>query len=533
MLSLILAFSPREGEGRRPNAHPLRWWEYGMVVLVFASAMLIRGTNLDTNPNVLDQDEAIFAREGAIFPGEDFRVTPFEPGNHSHPRMYQVMIGISNELFGYTLTAARLPSAILGALGVMALFLLGRELFGWQVGLIAALFALPWFFHVQLSRLSMNQPGDPLFATLAFYFLVRGLRRKAATDYVLSGIFLGCAQLFYLGGRLAIPVMVAYLIFSFISDRQLVAKQWRYLFIVPMAAFIITMPQNHYLFYFRQPLSTRAEPNILLGGQLQSVIDQGENVGQYLLDQVRNSFLALFQNNDQSGWIGRGSNMMGVVGGPLLMIGVVASLVVLWKRPRWCLPIGWAFSIIFIGSTLSISPPQYQRYFPAVSAFALLAAVGAITLSSGLAHAFKRPKQYLNIGLAIGVLMFAFNFWYYYSVYVPESPALRNRQNWATNATAQELVRASDAGREILLVNQFSTGVENTLVVQYFMMGRRYFIYDDGFADFNSSKAFTIIVAPERTTDLDALKMQYPGGVLREVYLGQDGTLAFYVYERG
>jgi len=533
MVALVMAFAPAEGEARRPNTHPMRWYEYGIVIALFVAGMVIRGTNLGGNPDVLDQDEAIFAREGASFVLEKFLITPFEPGFHSHPRMYQAMIGVSNALLGFTLEAARMPSAIMGALGVAALFLLGRELFGWRISLAATLFMLPWFFHVQLARLSMNQPGDPLFATLSFYFLLRGLRRAAPTDYVLSGCMLACAQLFYLGGRLVIPVMIAYLIFLYIAERPLIRRQWRYLMIIPISAFLIALPQNHYLFYFHEPISTRAEPNILLGGQLQRIADNGESVTDYLVTQFRHSFLALFQIPDQSGWIGRGSNMLGVWGAPLLLIGVLLSLIVIWRRPRWSLPLGWTFSVILVGSTLSISPPQYQRYYPAVSAMSLLVIMGAMAAAYGLAKIVGRPGAYKNIVLGIGVLLFLGNAWFYYGVYIPESPFLRNRPNWATNATAREMVAAATSGRQIILINQFATGVESTLVVQYFMMGRSYNILDDGLFNFNAAQPFTVIAAPERKEDLDKFVERYPGGRVRQVYLGQDGSLGLYVYERG
>jgi 4-amino-4-deoxy-L-arabinose transferase-like glycosyltransferase len=533
MATLILAFAPNKQQPRFPNNHPLRDFEVLLVFGIFVAAFLIRGTNLGGNPNMLDQDEAIFALEGATFPKEMFLITPFEPGNHSHPRMYQAMIGVSNVLFGYTLEAARYPSAILGALGVVALFLLGRELFGWQYGLVAALFMLPWFFHVQLSRLSMNQPGDPLFATLSFYFLLRGLRRQAATDFVLCGIMLGCAQLFYLGGRLAIPIMVAYLIFLLITQHKLVMGQWRNLFIVPLAAFIVTLPQNHYLYYFRQPLSTRAEPNILLNGQLSNAIETG-NFASYFGDQVRYSFLALFQVLDLSGWIGRSSNMMGIFGGPLLLLGVLATLILMWRRPRWALPLGWVFSVILLGSTFSISPPQYQRYFPAVSGMALLVAIGAMVVAYGLAHTINKPGWGKSLGVFLGLLLFAGNAWFYYGVYVPDHLFLQNRPNMATNAISRVMVQASNIGKQVILVPEFGSGVDNTLVVQYFMMGRQYIRYDapEMIANFRAQKPFIFIIGANKREELFTVMRNFPGGKLSQHFL-PDKTLGFWIYEKG
>lgn len=532
MLALVMAFSPSIGQTANQDTAPLRRWEYGLIPALLVVAVLLRATNLEGNPPVLDQDEANFAAEGAGFIGERFLITPFEPGWHSHPRLYQSMIGLSNVVFGFTKTGARVPSALLGALGVVAAYLLGREMIGWRGGLVAALFMASWYYHVQLSRLALNESGDPLFATLAFYSLLRGLRRGAPTDYVLSGISLGLAQFFYLGGRLAIPVMVAYVFFIWLREREVIARQWRLLLLVPLAALIVTWPQNHLLLYFGEPFTTRTEINILAGGQLQEVVEAGEDVGQYLLNQVRGSFVALFQINDRSLWVAQSTSLLGVFGGPLLLIGTIISLFVIWQRPRWSLALGWAFAVIFIGSTLSISPPQYQRYFPSVSAYAILVAIGALAVAFAISHVLRRPSLENKLVIGLGALLFVGNLWFYYGVYVPDEPFLASRENWTTNAVAQEMVAATDAGRQVLLVSEYATGIENTTVVQYFMMNREYSLYNEaGLDDLDRARPLTAIIAPEQRATLSTIRQHFPGGALRQVHLAQDGTLGYLVYE--
>ncbi len=537
MFCFVIAVWPREEEPRQRDDAPLQRWEYGLLVALFLGAFLLRGLYLDKVPPLLDQDEALFAGEGATIRQENFLVTPFEPGMHSHPRLYQALIGVSTALFGQTLPGARMPSAILGALCIPALYLLGREMGGWRMGLVASMFALPWAFHVQFSRLSMNQPGDPLFATLSFYFLLRGLRRGAAADYALSGIMLGIAQLFYHGGRLAVPVMLAYLVWLWLRERPLIARQWRLILIVPLAFFVTTLPQNYYLLYFQQPLSTRYDPNILLGGQLKSVIDRGGDVREYLTNQVRYSFLALVSTNDQGGWYGRGSNLMGPFGGPLLIIGALMSLLILWKHPRWSLPLGWSLAVIVVGSTLSISPPQYQRYYPAVSAFAVLVGMGVMSAAQGIASSLKQPALGSRLALAAGAVLMLANLFFYVGVYVRAGNYLQNRGDWATNRTAREMVSGYQTGRQVVLVGAFATGVENTLVVQFFMSGKKYINVDvnadiqASLEKFEPKKPYLFVVAPERKDDLTWLQATFPGGTTYNVTLAEDGSLAFYAYE--
>jgi hypothetical protein len=535
LLTFVIAFTPRTPDLAQPDSRPLQRWEITLLVITFIVAVLIRGINLGSEPYILDQDEAMFAQEGAYIRLEKFLTTPFEPGIHSWPRIHQSMIGLAVALLGPTLAAARLPSMLMGALSVPALYLLGREFGGRRIGLIATLFTLSWTFQVQFSRLALNQPGDPLFATLAFYFLLRGLRRGAVLDYVLCGFALGLAQLYYLAGRLMPFLMIAYVGFLFIRQRPLIMKQWRLLLLIPIAAFVLLIPHHFYLLHFNLPLTTRADKNIFVSGQFQAVVDNNQDVGQYLLRQFKIPFLALISAGDAGGWHGRGSNILGPFGAPLFLIGVIMSILVLWKRPAWSLPLGWGLAIILGGSVLSISPPQYQRYLIGAPAFALLVALGAETVSLAFGRILKSAEVIKPLALGIGGFLFIANLIFYLNVFIPNGKYLANRPNWATNRVASAMLEAQNAGRQVFLVPQYATGIENTLVVKYFMSGRPYTVIDQSleevFPTLDLSQPFTFIVAPQRYAELDYLLQQMKTGTVNVVFLDEDDSIGFYVYD--
>ncbi|MEP7286021.1 MAG: glycosyltransferase family 39 protein [Chloroflexota bacterium] len=538
MGACAIAISPLRGQMDEADKNPLRKWEYGLLVVLLLAGFAMRVINIDHNPAIFDNDEALFAQEGSTFIADHFLITPFEPGIHSHPRLYQAMIGITTQLFGATLLGARLPSILLGALTIPAIYLLGREIRDWQAGLIAALFLLPWSYHVQFSRLAMNQPADPLFGTLAFYFLLRGLRRGAAIDYALSGFMVGVAQMFYLGGRLIPLVMIAYLFFIWLRDRKMVAKQWRLLLIVPAAALVVTLPQNYYLYAFNLPLSTRADPSILFNGQIEENI-KNNTLQPFIGDQIKYSFLGLVALPDRSGWYGRSSSLMGLVGGPIFLIGVIMSILVLWKRPKWSLPLGWALAVVLAGGTLAISPPQYERYFPGVVAFTLIVEMGVAAIAIAMARLWKHPERNRTIAVAIGVLLSAGNLAFYVGVYVPELPDQYTayRGNWMSNRLSAEMEAAYNEGQQVVMIGGGESGVQNALVLQYFMTGKPYIngelpiSLNDTLASFDNSKPTTYFVAIEREDDLHKLMERFPDGKLFKVKLDEDGSDAFFIYK--
>ncbi|MCP4661117.1 MAG: glycosyltransferase family 39 protein [bacterium] len=122
------------------------------------------------------------------------------------PPLYYGLIGLLMRLFGESDLVMRLPSALIGAATVPAVFLLGRELFGRRVGWIAALLLSFHPLHVFYSREARVYPLLLLLTIVLLRVLWRALdddRRRswAAFGGVLLvtcyshfyGLFLGAA----------------------------------------------------------------------------------------------------------------------------------------------------------------------------------------------------------------------------------------------------------------------------------------------------------------------------------------------------
>jgi hypothetical protein len=91
-------------------------WLIVLALLVMGGAF--RLSWLETVPYLEAGDEAQFAMESAMLKDSwNWRYNPFQMGIWHHPRTYHTITAVSLEVFGYTKTGARMPSAIFGTWG--------------------------------------------------------------------------------------------------------------------------------------------------------------------------------------------------------------------------------------------------------------------------------------------------------------------------------------------------------------------------------------------------------------------------------
>ena len=184
----------------------------------FLLAVVILGTllrllSLSKLPAGLSPDEAAFGynaysllKTGKDEWGQPLWALPFTNlrsfGDYRYP-LYAFLTVPSVKFFGLNEFAVRLPNAVLGGLGIIAIFFLGYELFPkkkWTIGLTAAfLMAIsPW--HISLSRGAFETNAVTTLFPLGLALLLRG-------KSVLAAIILAICSYSYLAARiLVLPV---------------------------------------------------------------------------------------------------------------------------------------------------------------------------------------------------------------------------------------------------------------------------------------------------------------------------------------
>ncbi len=90
-----------------------------------------------------------------------------------HPLLYYFFLHIWMGLFGQSPFVVRLPSVIFGLGTIVLTFLIGRELFDWRTGLLAALMAAVAPFHVNYSQEARMYSLLCFLSLLSAFFFVR------------------------------------------------------------------------------------------------------------------------------------------------------------------------------------------------------------------------------------------------------------------------------------------------------------------------------------------------------------------------
>jgi len=127
------------------------------------------------------------------------------------PPLYVYVTVPSIYLFGLSVWAVRLPSAIFGVLAVLGTYYLVRELFKQheRVAILSSLLLAisPW--HIQFSRSAFEANLGVTFVVWATYFFLRGLTSSAGL--VVSAVLFALSLYTYHSERIFVPLFVIFL----------------------------------------------------------------------------------------------------------------------------------------------------------------------------------------------------------------------------------------------------------------------------------------------------------------------------------
>jgi hypothetical protein len=184
------------------------WWQWLILAATVAAGAFFRIMLARMAPGFW-YDEAIYALDGLRVLREPGWPVFFDTYGHMREPLFIYMLAATFGAFGPSVEAARLTAAAVGTLTLLAMFGMARGLYrsnAWALAATGILAALAW--HVRFSGLCFRTVTAPLFATLAFWALVRAARLARPRDAVLAGALLGAGAYTYLSWRL-VPVMLA------------------------------------------------------------------------------------------------------------------------------------------------------------------------------------------------------------------------------------------------------------------------------------------------------------------------------------
>ena len=349
----------------------------------------------------------------------EYRERGLTPANGEHPFLMKGLLTVSfvaSEAWNSTSfarespqlrisneTAARLPGALLGALTSLLIFLVTREIFGAEVGLLAA--AL-WAFDpaaVGFNRIAKEDTFLVFFFLLGNVFWLRGqkvaeegLRKPEPYYWATAAAFGAMMASKYVPHFLAISGAYYWAFQGVASTRwRMGKKKWLIWFAVLGVAFVI------------------CNPTILLPGTWQ---EMRTFAGEKRIGHDSYEFLGQLYGNQMTLWL-RGSPwyfyyvFMGVKLPVMVIVGCVAGLPLLFRRRlgdgRYFLIFWlffWFFPFTFLGG-------KFTRYFTfALPAVLMTSALGLNYLGGLVGRLFaSRPGReafgaYARAGLALVVV---------------------------------------------------------------------------------------------------------------------------------
>lgn len=531
----LLAF--RGGKVLRSNALPRKassraWWREAAVVGgLFAVALALRLVGLAQFPDVMSGDEGSMALEAQkVLDGN--LINPFGTGWLSHHNLFFYLEAVALQVWGWNLFGLRFTAALLGALGVPAVYLLARNVFGRPTAWISAAFAAGWGLPLHFGRLALNNSADVLFGALTLACLQRGLVRGRRADFIVAGLSLGASQYFYHGTRLLIPLVLVTL---FLSGTERLSRRWRGLLSFTVVALLVCGPLL--VHFVRQPdvfMSRPVAVNLHQARQLE--LDRqssGQSESQVLLQYGLEAMLAFVFTPDYGYFYRPATPMLLAFSGALFVLGLGLALL-RWQEVRYQVLLTWiGLTVVFAGWLLR-SPPHYQRYLIATPAVCLLVAQAAVVALRRMARLWRwSAAVHQRWVVLVAVALLVINAGYYFGVYAPSGAFRWDRNTEIADHTARLM---ADLGPD------YTTYFFGTSHMPLGGFNSVPFLAPDadwmdvltspqaGWGFVKAGRPALFVVIPARAGDLVLLRERFPGGREEQV-LGRDGGVLFTAYK--
>ena len=285
---------------------------------------------------------------------------------------------------GLTFYGLKLANALIGLVTIYGIYLLGRELAGKDVGLLAAFFAAVMQWAVSITRMGLRFPYAAIAATFALWTLLRALRSPGAgrrADYLIAGLIFGAGFYGYTPFRIMPLAVIVLVLLKLIVDPPRSRPAWSQLIfnlvVFSVIAIIVLAPLGRYWhdrpesFWYRSVSRIEGERGI-------TAQDVWLTLGHNTLRAM-----GMFNIVGDSVWANTVPNKPAFdeVGGAFFLMGVLAALYRLVKHRDWpLLMVMSAGFVLLFPSILSLAfpneNPSVVRAAGAIPVAAVLVALG-------------------------------------------------------------------------------------------------------------------------------------------------------------
>ena len=446
----------------------------------------------------------------------------FFPRNTGREAIQMYLTLVVSWIFGTGLTflSLKIGTVFCGLVTLPYMYLLGKELGGKRIALLAVFFAGIAYWPNVISRVGLRFTLYPLFVAPTLFYLLRGLRTRNRNDFIVSGLFLGFGLHGYSPFRIMPFIVVAavglYLLHSQSKGNRKQAIIW--LSILALISLIVFLPLARY--WLENPDSFGARAFSRLGSTETPLPGPW---WQILLSNTWNS-LRMYNWDNGSIWVHSvpGRPAFDVVSAALFLIGAVLVLLRYLRQRHWVdLFLLVSIPLLQLPSTLSLAfPAENPSLNRAAAAFIPAILILAIGLDGLLKSIESRRNRANGIALA-WIVTLGLAGWSSYSNY----DLVLNQYATEFRLGAWNTSEIADVIRQFAQVNG---SVDDAWVVPYpywvdtRLVGDWLNLPDKDFAlwpqDFSITQkigaAKLFILKPEDTDDLGLLEQLYPQGIL-------------------
>jgi 4-amino-4-deoxy-L-arabinose transferase-like glycosyltransferase len=504
-------------------------------LLIVASLLIVgfflRIFILNDHPFPWSGDEASVGIEGQrIISGEvtDF----FASGWSGQPNWSFVPTTLSLMILGKGIIAVRFVSALEGTLAILGLYLLSRELFGRNVATLAAGFLVAFAYHLQFSRIGVNNIIDSMTVCFVLWLTSRAIRRGNIADYFWAGMAGGLSFYTYVGSRLVLLLAIIMIIYSIFFRRDSIKTQLVFMGSFLAAAILAMTPLLYYFIRHPDIFMTRfGQESIFLNHWLTNEAARtGTSIARILLKQFADTILVYISQPAVGNFFNSSQPYLSILGSIFFVFGMVYAFMKL-KEPRMVTLLVWFWAVVFLGGVLTLSPPANTRLImtsPAVAIFIALGITQFFRILTQLNLLNLRWQAIFSVSLL--VILGMQNIAYYFGIY--------RYENYFQDATGEY---AEVFGLELEKLgpnyDYYLFGLPRIFaafptIVFLSPENNMYDINRDMIDSLvlNPGKSNIFVAIPENRIDLERIKEIYPGGTWEEVGRRYRLEVLYYAY---
>ena len=384
----------------------IRWTALVLLAILLVS-FFFHVYRIDATPAEAQSDHVEASEDVRSILNGDHMI--FFPRNTGREATQFYLTAALSRVFGYSFFTLKLTMALVGALNVIPMYFLGRELVDKRFGLLAAFFMAISYWHVIVSRIGWRIVLAPFWTTVTLYFLLRAFRTGKRNEYLLTGLSLGAGLYGYMSFRVVPALIVLLFVLKAALDRGPVFE-WRSFvlngFLLVVTSMLVYLPMFRYMYDEPRMLWYRV---LTRTTDLERAIDKSP--AAVFLNNVKRA-LQMFNWEGDGAWTASvpGQPALDVVSAGLLVLGAAYLLYLLLIRRRaLALYLVVAIFILLLPSTLAIAfpieNPSNIRASGVIPVIIILVALPLYVVARQLVYALRGGTGLLLVVLLGAVLM--------------------------------------------------------------------------------------------------------------------------------